>query len=154
MLRFEGDRDFTSDQADVFAKLTDARFLVTCIPDVESLVQVESNHATLVLRPGLSFMRGTLEVTLQVAEVTPPAAATVLLHSKGIGSSSAVEAVLTFRPREPGARVHWSAEVKELGGLLKMVPAGLIRGAAQKVINDVWTRVEAQLAPENPSPTA
>ena len=32
-------------------------------------------------------------------------------------------------------RVHWKAEVKQLGGLLKAVPAGLIRGAAQKDVH-------------------
>ena len=41
--------------------------------------------------------------------------------------------------------MHWIAEVKELGGLLKMVPQGLIRGAAQKVLDDAWTAVEAKL---------
>ena len=36
MLQFEGDRDFTLAPADLWAKLTDARFLVQCIPDVDS----------------------------------------------------------------------------------------------------------------------
>jgi hypothetical protein len=39
----------------------------------------------------------------------------------------------------------WRAEVKSLGGLLKMVPSGLIRGAAQKVIEDVWNGVADQV---------
>jgi hypothetical protein len=35
--------------------------------------------------------------------------------------------------------------VKNLGGLLKMVPGGLIRGSANKVIEDVWTGVAQKL---------
>jgi len=42
--------------------------------------------------------------------------------------------------------VSWTAEVTQLGGLLKMVPAGLIRGAAHKVIEDVWDGVAKKLA--------
>jgi uncharacterized protein len=145
MTRFEGDRDFPQPPANLFAKLTDARFLVTCLPDVESVSEQEADRAVLTLRPGLAFARGTLEVTLQVVEKTPPTAARMLLTSKGIGSSSTVEASLALAPHNDGTRVHWIAEVKELGGLLKMVPQGLIRGAAEKVLNDAWAAVEMKL---------
>lgn len=145
MTRFEGDRDFPQPPADLFAKLTDARFLATCLPDVESVSEQEADRAVLTLRPGLAFARGTLEVTLQVVEKTAPTAARMLLTSKGIGSSSTVEASLALAPHNDGTRVHWIAEVKELGGLLKMVPQGLIRGAAEKVLNDAWAAVEMKL---------
>ena len=39
-----------------------------------------------------------------------------------------------------------TAEVTALGGLLKMVPPGLVRGAAEKVVNDAWNRVTEKLA--------
>ena len=145
MLHFEGDRDFPQAPADLFARLTDARFLVTCIPDVESIAHQEPDRAVFTVRPGLAFARGSLEVTLQVVGKTPPTSARILLISKGIGSSSTVEATLTLAPHDAGTRMHWTAEVKELGGLLKMVPQGLIRGAAQKVLNDAWAAVEAKL---------
>jgi carbon monoxide dehydrogenase subunit G len=56
-----------------------------------------------------------------------------------------VEATIALAPDGTGTRVRWTAEIKTLGGLLKMVPAGLIRGAAQKVVNDAWSAVEAKL---------
>ncbi len=152
MLRFEGDRDLPLPQSEVYARLTDTHFLVQCIPDVESVTQEEADQASLVLRPGFAFVRGTLEVTLQVVDVVPPTSARVLVHSKGIGSSADVEATLNLAPEGNGTRVHWVAEVKELGGLLKMVPGGLIRGAAQKVIEDAWTAVAAKLAAPPPAP--
>jgi uncharacterized protein len=145
MLRFEGDRDFPQPPEEVWGKLSDARFLVQCIPDVDSVKKVESDRAELVLRPGFAFVRGTLEVTLEVAEKVAPSSAKVLVHGKGIGSSSEVESTLALAGQGGGTRVHWVAEVKSLGGLLKMVPGGLIRGAAQKVIDDVWRSVEAKL---------
>jgi carbon monoxide dehydrogenase subunit G len=146
MVRFEGDRDFALAPVDVWEKLTDARFLVQCIPDVEKVKQAEVDRAELVLRPGFAFVRGTLEVSLRVEDAIAPESGRVLLHSKGIGSSSDVEATLAVAPRDGGGtRVHWVAEVKSLGGLLKMVPGGLIRGAAQKVIGDAWDAIEAKL---------
>ncbi len=145
MLRFEGDRDFPQPPAELFAKLTDARFLVTCVPDVEGFAEQGPDRAVFSVRPGLAFVRGTLEVTLRVIEKTPPTSARMSLVSKGIGSSSTVEATLALAPQDAGTRMHWIAEVKELGGLLKMVPQGLIRGAAQKVLDNAWKAVEAKL---------
>jgi carbon monoxide dehydrogenase subunit G len=148
MLRLEGDRDFRQVPGELFARLTDTRFLVGCIPDVETVRVAEPGRAELVLRPGLSFVRGTLQVTLQIAEATAPTSARMLISSRGIGTSSEVEAALALAPHEGGTRVHWTAEIKSLGGLLKMVPSGLIRGAAEKVLGDAWNSVEARLASE------
>jgi carbon monoxide dehydrogenase subunit G len=151
MVRFEGEKDFPQAPADLWAKLTDARFLAQCIPDVESVQEAEADRAVLVLRPGFSFVRGTLDVTLHVVDAVEPSAARYAVASKGIGSSADVEATVALAPEGAGTRVRWTAEIKTLGGLLKMVPAGLIRGAAQKVVNDAWSAVEAKL---NASPTS
>ena len=132
MLRFEGNRDFPLAPAELFKHLSDTRFLVQCIPDVETVTSLEPDKSTLVLRPGFSFVRGTLEATLQIIDAVPPVSETVLLHSKGIGSSSDVESSLTLAAHDGGTRVHWVAEVKSLGGLLKMVPTGLVRGDGGK----------------------
>lgn len=150
MVRFEGDKDFPQAPADLWAKLTDARFLASCIPDVQSISLAEPDRAELVLRPGFSFVRGTLEVTLRVADAAAPTAARYLVSGRGIGSTSEVEAAIALTPRDTGTHVHWTAEVKALGGLLKMVPPGLVRGAAEKVVHDVWAAVEAKLAQSEP----
>lgn len=144
MLRFEGDRDLAQAPAEVSARLADARFLVTCIPDVESVALAEPLRAECVVRPGFAFVRGSLELTLSVVETAP--AVRVHLTTRGIGSSSEVEATLQVTGQDTGSRVHWVAEVKNLGGLLKAVPQGLIRGAAEKVIRDAWDGIALRLA--------
>ncbi len=146
MLHFEGDKDFSKPPADLWAKLSDARFLVQCIPGGEVIGQPETTAALCKLRPGFAFVRGTLDVTLRVAEAIPESLIRLSLFSKAIGASSEVEALLNLTPRDAGTHVHWTAEVKSLGGLLKMVPKGLIQGAAESVIKDVWAQVEAKLA--------
>ncbi len=146
MLRFEGDRDFRQAPEEVFARLSDARFLTQCVPDVETVRVVEADRAELVLRPGLAFIRGTLDVNLRVVEATAPSTVRLQVNSRGIGSSSEAEATLGLAPQDSGTRVHWVVEIKTLGGLLKMVPSGLIRGAAEKVFTDAWNAVEARMA--------
>jgi carbon monoxide dehydrogenase subunit G len=146
MLHFEGDKDFSRAPRELWDKLSDARFLVQCIPDVESVSQSERDSLLCKLRPGFAFVRGTLELTLQVAEAVAAKSVRLALHTKGIGTTTQVETVLAFSPQDAGTRIHWTADVKELGGLLKAVPQGLIRAAAQKVIADAWKAVAAKLA--------
>jgi carbon monoxide dehydrogenase subunit G len=146
MIQFEGDRDFAPPPEAVRARLSDARFLVTCIPGVESVAKSEPNEAVCTIRPGFSFVRGTLDITVRVAEAEPEKSVKLNLSSRGIGSASAVEALLTFTVHDGGTRVHWHIQVTELGGLLKLAPQGLIRASAQKVIADAWVMVETQLA--------
>jgi carbon monoxide dehydrogenase subunit G len=145
MIQFEGDRDIDLPPSSVWAKLSDASFLVMCIPDLESVKQAESSAATCVIRPGFAFVRGTLELSILVTEAVPDQSVGLHLRTKGIGNTSTVEALLTLAAQSAGTHVHWRAQVTEMGGLLKMVPEGLVRGAAQKAIADVWTAVEARL---------
>ena len=155
MLRFEGEKEFPRQTPEeVWAKLSDARFLVPCIPDVHEVREQSADKAVCILRPGFAFVRGTLEVTLRVTEAVSPSSIRLTLLSKGIGTSSEVEATLSLSPQGTGTRTVWVAEVKSLGGLLKAVPQGLIRGAAQKVLNEAWTTIENRLnqTPSSPTP--
>jgi carbon monoxide dehydrogenase subunit G len=145
MLHFEGDKDFPQPPDQLWDKLSDARFLAGCVPGVETVSQAEREKVVCTLRPGFAFVRGTLELTLQVADAVPGRSARLLLHSKGIGSTSDVEADLTLAAQTGGTRMHWAVDIKSLGGLLKAVPQGLIKASAQKVIVDALAAVEARL---------
>jgi carbon monoxide dehydrogenase subunit G len=145
MMRFEGVRELPLSPAAVWQKLSDARFVVRCIPDVESISASQEDRAVCTIRPGLAFIRGSLDLTLQVAEAQPDSKMRWLIHTKGIGSSSDAEVTVTLAAQDSGTRVEWIADVLTLGGLLKAMPHGLIKAAAQKVIADVWMRVETKI---------
>jgi carbon monoxide dehydrogenase subunit G len=146
MLHFEGDRDVPQAPAEVWTKLHDARFLVRCIPGAEAVTRADAGEAACTVRPGFAFVRGNMEVTVRVVEAVAPSAVRLALVSKGIATSSDVAIALSIASQDGGSRIHWSADVTSLGGLLKAVPQGLIRGAADKIIKDVWANVSAQLS--------
>jgi carbon monoxide dehydrogenase subunit G len=145
MLRFDGDKDFAQPPGLVWTKLSDARFLVQCVPGAEGVACSEATKVVCTLRPGFAFVRGTLELTLLVTDLIPESSARILLHTKGIGSTSDVEASLAVSPEGAGTRLHWVAEIKTLGGLLKAVPQGLVKAAARKVIDDAMAALESRL---------
>lgn len=146
MQPFEGERTFSVPPEQLWPKMRDAAYLAQCIPDGTPHDGGTRDRAVCTVHPGFSFMRGSLDVTIEALDSKEPTTLAFSLKSKGIGSSSEVETSLTLAPHEAGTKIHWRAEVKNLGGLLKMAPAGLIRGAANKVIEDVWTGVAEKLA--------
>src|SRR5262249_25020985 len=145
MLHFEGDREFSQSPSDLWPKLANIQFLASCVPDAESVAFPEADTAQLVLRPGLSFVRGTLDLTMKLTERVENTSARLLLTTKGIGTTSTVESAYTLAPTETGTRLHWTADVTHLGGLLKAVPQGLLKAAAQKVITDACKALEMKL---------
>jgi len=145
MLHFEGDRDFSQSPSDLWPKLANIQFLAGCVPDSASVTFPEAETAQLVLRPGLSFVRGTLDLTMKLTERVENTSARLLLTTKGIGTTSTVEAAYSLVAVEKGTRMHWTADVTHLGGLLKAVPQGLLKATAQKVITDAWKALEMKL---------
>lgn len=145
MIHFQGDRSFSLPVNALFTKLSDASFLVGCLKDVEEVSQASGDRASWKLKPGFSFIRGTLDITMDVVERTPDSAVKLKLVSRGIGATSTVQALLEFLKTETGASVHWSADITEMTGLLKLVPKGLISSTAGKVIEDTWNDIEKKL---------
>lgn len=145
MIRFDGTEAFPGPVGEVFARLSDAAFLVGTLPDAEVAVATP-DRAAWKLRPKLSFLSGALDTELVVTDRQPDREARYAIHGKAIGAGSTTAAVLRFEPAaDGGTLVRWEAEIAALTGLLKMVPRGLIQATAQKVIADVWAAVRAKL---------
>ena len=146
MIHFEGDRIFSIPSADVFAKLGDASFLVGCLKDVEEVVEHSADRAVWKLQPGFSFVRTKLDITMTIVERVPTSAVKITMFSKGIGATSTVQSQLALQAAGGGTAVHWSADIVELTGLLKLVPKGLISSASSKIIEDTWSEIEKKLS--------
>jgi carbon monoxide dehydrogenase subunit G len=145
MIRFEGHRHIALPTEAVAAKLTDASFLVNCQRNVIEIVEQGPDKAVWKLRTGFSFLSTTLEVSLSVTERSAERAAYVAL-SRGVGATSLVRAELKFQALEAATTVHYSAEVAERTGFLKIVSPGLIQAAAKTVIEETWKAIEEKLA--------
>ena len=145
MAQFEGERSFALPPDVVAVRLGDAAFLLSCLHNVEQVIEAGPDKAIWKLRTGFSFLSTTLEVTLTVAERTAGRAA-YEAFSRGVGASSRVQATLTFDPSDSGTVVRYSAEIVERTGFLKVVSSGLIQAAARTVIDDTWKAIEAKLS--------
>ena len=103
------------------------------------------DKAVWKLKPKLSFLTGSLNVEMTRTAREPGKSVSFKVFTKAIGARSTVLSQLTFAESGGGTAVHWTGDLTEVTGLLKMVPKGLIEGSARKVIDDVWAAVSAKL---------
>lgn len=145
MIHFEGDKTFPLPVAEVAAKLSDAGFLANCLPDAQ-VSEATPDKAAWKLRPKLAFLTGSLNVEMTTTAREAGKSVAFKVYAKAMGASSTVVTNLTFAEAPGGGTaVHWTGDLTEVTGLLKMVPKGLLQGSAQKVIDDVWAAVTARL---------
>ena len=131
MIHFEGDKSFSLPRADVAAKLSDAGYLANCLPDAQ-VAEAAPERAVWKLKPKLSFITGSLNVEMTRTALEPGRSVAFKVLAKAIGATSSVVTALTFADAEGGGTaVHWTGDLTEVTGLLKIVPKGLIEGSAE-----------------------
>jgi carbon monoxide dehydrogenase subunit G len=144
-MQLQGEQLLPLPLAQVWPRLSDLGFLVECIPDSSDAQVLSADRARCVVRPGVSFLRGSIDVDIARTMMKEPSELEFHVASKGIGSGADVTTRLRLDDADAQTRVTWSAEVAKLGGLLKMVPSALLQATAQKVIGDVWQGIAARL---------
>jgi carbon monoxide dehydrogenase subunit G len=144
-MEFSGEEHFTQNREELYAKLTDLNFMSKTFPGLQKVEKLEPKRLVVKLKPGFSFIAGTLTNTMELVEEHPPESARIRVQGKGIGASVVVIIHAQLKPTNPGTTLAWQAEVTELGGLLKPVPRPLIEGAANKVVTDTWSAFRRQL---------
>jgi uncharacterized protein len=149
MIHFEGNKLFSLPLSEVAAKLSDAGYLVKCLPDPE-VTEATPDKAVWKLHPNLSFLTGALNTEMTATAREPGKSVAFKVFTKALGSSSTVITTLNFRQADGvGTIVDWTGDLTEVTGLLKAVPKGLLQGTARKVIDDVWAAVSARLTQGN-----
>lgn len=153
-LEFGGVEQFSAPAQHVFDVVTDLDVLARVLPDVESSERPDAATLRCVVRPGFSFLRGKLNVTIVRQSVaaadlqssTDRLSANFRVESKAIGVQIGVETSLRVEASgDSGSALHWTAHVVERKGLVAAVSASLLRAAAEKVIQQTWERLRGEL---------
>lgn len=139
-MNFSGVEQFDVGPDELWARLIDMGFVSGVIPDVERVVRVEETAFSCKVRPRFSFLTGSLDLTFEIVDSAAPERLKVRSRGKGIGAAVVVEAELHLAPCGSGTEVQWSGAIVAREGLLKPVGAGLIQGAAQRVIDNFWQK--------------
>jgi uncharacterized protein len=142
---FGGEEHFAAPAERVYALLTDLDAMAGAIPDLVSAEKVDERTLKCVVRPGFSFLRGTMRMTISLGDCQQPERAAMNVDAQGIGLSMSVASQLRIANEADGSRLEWTARIEKLGGLISAVSPGLISAAADQVIRHAWSQVRKQL---------
>jgi carbon monoxide dehydrogenase subunit G len=142
---FGGEERFAAPPEKVFGLLTDLDAMAGTIPDLVSAEKVDERTLKCVVRPGFSFLRGTLKMAITLGETDALKSAAMAISARGIGVSMNVVSQLNIEPDGGGSVLVWKAHIDELKGLIAAVSPALVRAAADQVIRHAWGQVRKQL---------
>jgi uncharacterized protein len=119
-------------QIEAYRFLIDPSRIAKHMPDVEE-VQIENeNNFVLKAKVGVSHIKGTMTMKLQVVEKQEPTSAKVI--GKGTGMASVIDMVTNFTLDDAGegmTLIRWSGEAN-IGGKLASLGGGLLERMAKK----------------------
>jgi carbon monoxide dehydrogenase subunit G len=142
---FGGTEHFAASPERVYALLTDLDGMAAVIPDAVSTERVGANVLKCVVRPGFSFLRGTMRLSIALADCQAPERASMKVDAQGIGMALGVVSQLAIFGEGEGSRLEWSANIESRKGLIAAVSPNLIKAAADQVIRHAWNQVRKQL---------
>lgn len=115
------------------------------IPDLVSHERVDATTLRAVVKPGVSFLRGTLKLEIKLDELQPPEAGVMRLFITGIGVTIRVESRMKVSAYDGGAQLDWQATVTEMKGLIATVSPTLVKATAEQTIVQGWVKLRERL---------
>ncbi|HEY5314583.1 MAG TPA: SRPBCC domain-containing protein [Pirellulales bacterium] len=140
-LEFGGTQQFSVPPERIFNFLTDLEAVASLIPDLQSSQRTGPRTLECVVRPGFSFLRGTLKLRIEVGNLEPPKRATMFVTAQGIGVTLRIESQLDIEPTVDGSQLTWTARITDQKGLVASLSPALLRAAADQVIRHAWEKV-------------
>ena len=144
-IEFGGEEHFQASPRRLYELLTNLDAMAGTIPDLVSSERVDERTLRCVVRPGFSFLRGTMKLAIELADLQPFERASMGITAQGIGASMQVHSNLAISPAAAGSKLEWTAQIDQRRGLVSALSPALIEAAADQVIRHAWRQVRTQL---------
>ncbi|MBA3915715.1 MAG: SRPBCC family protein [Acidobacteriales bacterium] len=144
-IKFGGEFEVQRSPEEVYAFLTDPQRFGPLLPDFQGITVQDPNHFTIKVNVGISHIRGTAEVKMELAESEP--AKSALYKGKGsmaVGNLS-LTAGFNLTPISAGTKVAWQGEAQVFGKLTS-VAGGLLEPLGRKQVQKLIDGLQAAMA--------
>jgi carbon monoxide dehydrogenase subunit G len=145
-LHYDGSFDVASKKEDVFDFVVDPAKVTTIFPDVEDIRVIDQTKASLKAKVGISFIKGTLDVKLDIVEKSRPTFTKVIARGTGMNSSVDLTGTFTLEDAEAGGtRLKWTVDAT-ISGLMVGVGSRLMDTAASKYMKQIIGNLQSKLS--------
>ena len=142
---FEGDFDLKAPRQKVWEFVIVPSNIAKCLPDLQKLEVVAPHRFRATVKAGVGFVKGTFSFEFMMLDLQPATHAKLSAHGSGAGSVVDLETTMDLSDLpDGGTRMAWKAEAK-VGGLLAGVGQRLLKEAAQRLVNNLFTCLKKQL---------
>ncbi|MBI4456041.1 MAG: carbon monoxide dehydrogenase subunit G [Acidobacteria bacterium] len=131
-MQLEGTFTVKAGRTAAYRFLIDPSQFARHMPDLEEVKVEDENHFTMKAKVGISHIKGTMSMKLELVEKEEPVSAKVI--GKGAGLASVVDMVTTFKLEEAEGgmtKIRWFGEAS-VGGKIAALGGGLLERLAKK----------------------
>jgi uncharacterized protein len=152
-IKFSGEFEVKKKPEDVYAFLTDPTRFAPLLPEFQSLSVQDSTHFAVKVNVGISYIKGSADVKMELSEADHPRRAQYKGQGAVAGGNVTMVAGFDLMPIADGAvietvlatKVNWQGEA-QIFGRLASVAGGMLEPLARKQIQRLIDGLQAALA--------
>ncbi len=144
-MHFEGVFNVRAPKEKVFGTLMNPNEISQCMPDLQKLDVKSPEDFTVIVRAGVSFIKGDFTLHFNVAERNAPTHGKLTAHGTGMGSTVDMETTMDISDaQQGGSSMKWAADAK-VGGRIASLGQRLLEGQAEKIIRQLFECLQHKL---------
>jgi len=143
-IKLGGEFEVKRNPEEVYDFLTDPKRFAPLLPDFQNVTVQDEKHFNIQVKVGISYIKGTADMNLQLAEAERPTRAQYKGEGKVVGGNVTVTAGFTLSLEDGGTKVAWQGEAQVFGRLTS-VAGGLLEPLGKKNVQKLIDALQAAM---------
>ncbi len=143
-IKFGGQFEVKRQPEEVYDFLTDPKKFAPLLPDFQGMTEQDATHFTVKVNVGVSYIKGTAEVKMELAQSERPKRAQYKGQGSVAGGNVSLTAGFDLSPDNGGTKVAWQGEA-QIFGRLTSVAGGLLEPLGRKNVQRLIDGLQAAL---------
>jgi carbon monoxide dehydrogenase subunit G len=144
-IKFAGEFEVQKTPEQVYDFLTDPSKFAPLLPDFVGMSTQDPTHFTVKVNVGVSYIKGTADVKMELAQADRPKRAQYKGQGSVAGGGATILAGFDLAPVGDRTKVNWQGEAQVFGRLMS-VAGGLLDPLAKKNIKKLIDGLQAALS--------
>jgi carbon monoxide dehydrogenase subunit G len=143
-IKFGGDFEVKRSPEEVYDFLTDPHKFAPLLPDFQGMEVQDERHFAVKLNVGVSYIKGTANVKMELAQAIRPSHAQYKGQGSVAGGNVSLTAGFDLVPAAGGTKIAWQGEA-QIFGRLTSVAGGLLEPLGKKNVQKLIDGLQAAL---------
>src|SRR5208337_2463261 len=137
-MHIEGSHNLNAPVKKIWDFVSNPEMIANCLPGLEHLEVKDPENFNVIVKVGISFVRGSFKFSFRLLDQTPPSHSRLEAIGKGAGVSVRLNTSMQLVDLGNNAtQLNWKADV-ELGGLLAELSPSLIQNSTDKFTKEFF----------------